>query len=76
VEFEPTFANTPMNENWSWNAQAVNISCLAEAIPNATITWYKMGNPEVIIDTNYPHVQQVGYESKSTLMVCYLHFVL
>lgn len=39
VEFKPSFASTPMQEAWSWHNNRVNISCLAESIPNATITW-------------------------------------
>ncbi|XP_073946294.1 neural cell adhesion molecule fasciclin 2 isoform X3 [Choristoneura fumiferana] len=40
VEFKPVFnpeSNIPLT--WSWNAQPVNISCVAESIPNATIKW-------------------------------------
>ncbi|KAJ4436724.1 hypothetical protein ANN_16856 [Periplaneta americana] len=40
VEFKPSFANTPMREAWSWQNNPVNLTCLAESIPNATITWF------------------------------------
>jgi neurocan core protein len=39
VEFKPSFAITPMHEAWSWHNNPVNVTCLAESIPNATITW-------------------------------------
>lgn len=39
VEFQPSFANTPMQEAWSWLNNPINITCLAEAIPNASISW-------------------------------------
>ncbi|KAL4715775.1 hypothetical protein ACJJTC_006354 [Scirpophaga incertulas] len=39
VQFKPTFENMPKVPIWSWNGQPVNISCIAESIPNATIKW-------------------------------------
>jgi len=39
VEFKPSFENTPMQEAWSWHNNPINITCLAEAIPNASISW-------------------------------------
>ncbi|KAM3957807.1 neural cell adhesion molecule fasciclin 2 [Aphomia sociella] len=39
VQFKPTFQNMATVPIWSWNAQPVNISCIAESIPNATIKW-------------------------------------
>ncbi|BET00679.1 Fibronectin type III domain [Nesidiocoris tenuis] len=39
VEFPPSFAHTPMNISWSWDRRPVNLTCIAESIPNATITW-------------------------------------
>lgn len=39
VEFKPSFANTPMQEAWSWQNKPINITCLAESIPNASISW-------------------------------------
>jgi neurocan core protein len=32
-----------MREAWSWQNNPVNITCLAESIPNASITWYLNG---------------------------------
>ncbi|CAG9788370.1 unnamed protein product [Diatraea saccharalis] len=39
VQFKPSFAHMPKAPIWSWNGQPVNISCIAESIPNATIKW-------------------------------------
>ncbi|GBP98290.1 Fasciclin-2 [Eumeta japonica] len=39
VYFKPSFDHMPKAPIWSWNAMPVNISCLAESIPNATIKW-------------------------------------
>ncbi|RVE45195.1 hypothetical protein evm_010167 [Chilo suppressalis] len=39
VQFRPSFAHMPKAPTWSWNGQPVNISCIAESIPNATIKW-------------------------------------
>ncbi|KAF6212589.1 hypothetical protein GE061_013115 [Apolygus lucorum] len=40
VEFPPSFAHTPMNISWSWDYRPVNLTCIADSIPNATITWF------------------------------------
>lgn len=45
IEFPPSFASTPVDV-WSWGQNPVNISCLAESIPNATITW-KLNEREI-----------------------------
>lgn len=40
VEFPPSFESMQnLTEVWTWNAQPVNITCIAESIPNATIDW-------------------------------------
>lgn len=39
VQFPPSFEHMPDVPIWSWNAQPVNLSCIAESIPNATIKW-------------------------------------
>ncbi|VVD03759.1 unnamed protein product [Leptidea sinapis] len=39
VQFRPTFEHMTDMPIWSWNAQPINISCIAESIPNATIKW-------------------------------------
>ncbi|XP_075233733.1 neural cell adhesion molecule fasciclin 2 isoform X2 [Lycorma delicatula] len=66
VEFAPTFANTPMKEAWSWDKRPVNITCLAESIPNATITWRLN---ERIIDSTNPYFRIFGIGPQSSLLV-------
>ncbi|XP_028027487.1 fasciclin-2-like isoform X1 [Bombyx mandarina] len=39
VQFRPTFERMPTVPIWSWNGQTVNLTCVAESIPNATIKW-------------------------------------
>lgn len=39
VQFPPSFDHMPDVPIWSWNGQPVNLSCIAESIPNATIKW-------------------------------------
>lgn len=47
VEFPPTFEKTKdLPPVWTWNNKPGNLSCLPEAIPNATIQW-KYGNFEI-----------------------------
>jgi neurocan core protein len=72
VEFKPSFANTPMREAWSWQNNPVNITCLAESIPNATITWHR-GDIELngrYIDNN---IRKFGEGPLSTLQVSQMY---
>ena len=69
VEFPPSFVSTPMKEAWSWDARPVNLTCLAEAIPNATITWIFMSNPEYLISESPPDFVIYGTQAVSTLQV-------
>lgn len=39
VEFPPTFRNMPNVTVYSWEKRPVNLTCIAESIPNATIYW-------------------------------------
>ncbi|GFT44023.1 fasciclin-2 [Nephila pilipes] len=39
VEFSPVMSSTPDTSVKTWNGNPVNLTCIAEAIPNATITW-------------------------------------
>lgn len=45
VEFPPSFRNMPNTTVWSWEQRPVNLTCIAESIPNATITWWRGGVP-------------------------------
>ncbi|CAG7729553.1 unnamed protein product [Allacma fusca] len=69
VEFPPSFANTPMKESWSWDGRPANMTCFAEAIPNATISWIFMSNPETLIQESLPDYQIYGTQSASSLQV-------
>lgn len=65
VEFEPTFLNTPMKEAWSWSRLPVNLTCMAESIPNATITWQR-NNRDIEFNPTY---KKFGQGPISTLQV-------
>lgn len=68
VEFKPSFTNTPMQEAWSWQNNPVNITCLAESIPNASISW-RLNDIELnerYIDIN---LKKFGEGPQSTLQV-------
>lgn len=65
VEYPPTFANTPMKEAWSWSGNPTNLTCLAEAIPNATISW-KLNGKDIDKDPAFRKIDIVG---QSTLIV-------
>lgn len=65
VEYPPTFVNTPMKEAWSWSRNPVNLTCLAEAIPNATISW-KLNERDIERDPNF---KKFGNGPQSTLLV-------
>ena len=54
-----------MKEAYSWDARPVNLTCLAESIPNATITWLR-NDYEVERD---PYVTKFGSGPSSTLLV-------
>jgi len=57
-----------MQEAWSWHNNPVNITCLAESIPNATITW-RLNNDE--INEKYPdiNIRKFGEGPVSSLQV-------
>ncbi|XP_011552583.2 fasciclin-2 isoform X3 [Plutella xylostella] len=56
VQFKPSFDHMPNVPIWSWNGQPVNISCVAESIPNATIKW-KFHELDLV---ESPHVRIYG----------------
>ncbi|XP_034230309.1 fasciclin-2 isoform X2 [Thrips palmi] len=64
IQFPPSFASTPVDV-WSWGQNPVNISCLAESIPNATITW-KLNDREVERD---PNVQKLSSGPQSIIKI-------
>ncbi|XP_063976388.1 fasciclin-2 isoform X2 [Diachasmimorpha longicaudata] len=39
VEFPPSFESMDNQTMWSWEQRPINLTCIAESIPNATIRW-------------------------------------
>ncbi|KAF3424157.1 hypothetical protein E2986_06106 [Frieseomelitta varia] len=66
VEFPPSFASMPNTSVWSWEQKPVNISCIAESIPNATIRWTVHGDQRIDNDNM---IKQLGNGPLSTLMI-------
>lgn len=66
VEFPPSFASMNNKTVWSWEQRPVNISCIAESIPNATIRWTIYGDEKIDKD---PAIKQLGAGPISTLMI-------
>lgn len=54
-----------MNETYSWEQRAVNLTCLAESIPNATINW-RLNDIDIERDQ---FVSKFGNGPVSTLLV-------
>jgi neural cell adhesion molecule len=71
AEFPPSFANAPMKESWSWDRHPVNITCLAESIPNATITW-RLNDRELELIRD-PNIEQIGNGPESVLRVSIIY---
>ncbi|XP_044749607.1 fasciclin-2 isoform X2 [Coccinella septempunctata] len=66
VEFPPTFERTKnFPPTWTWGNRPGNISCIPEAIPNATIKWMH-GGIEIRESPNY---KIVGTSPRSNLIV-------
>ncbi|XP_078038377.1 neural cell adhesion molecule fasciclin 2 isoform X2 [Augochlora pura] len=66
VEFPPSFASMQNKTVWSWEQRQVNISCIAESIPNATIRWTVNGDEKI---DNDAMIKQLGAGPISTLMI-------
>lgn len=65
VEFPPVYASNMVKEMWTWNRKPVNLSCISESLPNASITWL-LNNRLVEDDIN---VQKFGKGPYSNLLV-------
>lgn len=52
VEFPPTFRNMQNKTFLSWEQRPVNLTCIAESIPNATIRWTWHGDLKVENDVS------------------------
>lgn len=66
VEFPPTFTSMTNWTVYSWDQRPVNLSCIAESIPNATIRWTLNG--EIPVE-NYINVIKYGNGPVSTITV-------
>lgn len=65
VEFPPVYASNMVKEVWTWNQMPVNLSCVSESLPNASITWM-LSNRVVEDDIN---VRKYGKGPYSNLQV-------
>lgn len=65
VEFPPVYAANMVKEVWTWNRTPVNLSCVSESLPNASISWL-LNNRLVEDDMN---VQKFGKGPYSNLQV-------
>lgn len=65
VQFRPDMSRTQVTSVKTWSDNPANLSCIAEAIPNATITWKFQGEPIELDD----RVKVFGGESYSSLLV-------
>lgn len=66
VEFPPSFRNMPNVTIWSWEQRPVNLTCIAESIPNATIRWTMYGDQRV---EDHVQIQVIGNGPISTLQI-------
>lgn len=66
IEFAPIMSATPVTQAKTWNDNPVNLTCIAEAIPNATIIWWHKGQE---IKEGNPLYVQYGKSSYSNLLV-------
>ncbi|XP_044731332.1 fasciclin-2 isoform X2 [Chrysoperla carnea] len=66
VEFIPTFPyNLTQPPVWTWDNRPGNLSCFAQAIPNATIEWFLNERPVL----NGPNLKIIGGGPQSNLIV-------
>lgn len=65
AEFPPSFASTTRSTWWSWDQKPVNLTCIAESIPNATIRWQLSGYD---VD-NDPQIRTIGKGPISTITI-------
>ncbi|XP_018331248.1 fasciclin-2 isoform X2 [Agrilus planipennis] len=67
VQFAPTFEKTRnLTSVWTWGERLANLSCIPEAIPNATIEWRRQG---VTLEGNSTNMWVIGNGPKSFLIV-------
>ncbi|XP_024937315.1 fasciclin-2 isoform X3 [Cephus cinctus] len=66
VEFPPSFTSMSNQTVYSWEQKPVNLTCIAESIPNATIRWTMHGDEPI---RNYPQIRQIGTGPISVLNI-------
>ena len=71
VEFPPSFEDQLYDKEWSWDQRPIQLTCIARAIPNATVTWWFAGQElgRQNVDKNYEikgHGSKHGSVGKST----------
>ncbi|XP_012229670.1 fasciclin-2 isoform X3 [Linepithema humile] len=70
VEFPPSFRSMPNVTVYSWNQRPVNLTCIAESIPNATIEWQFGHNPiDRLEEYTGGYIKQIGNGPYSVLRV-------
>ena len=65
VKYKPDLSETVRNVK-SWNGHTVNLTCLANSIPNASVTWLRP-NGDIIM--NDRHYQVFKYPGRADLQV-------
>lgn len=66
VQFPPSFESMSNRTIYSWDNKPVNLTCIAESIPNATIFWTFFGDRRV---DNDPQIQIFGNGPISSLYI-------
>jgi neurocan core protein len=61
-----------MQEAWSWHNNPINITCLAEAIPNASISW-RINDIEINEKYNDVNLRKFGEGPLSSLQVSQIY---
>jgi neurocan core protein len=54
-----------MREAWSWDNHLVNLTCRAESIPNATVSWFLNGRN---LENDY-NIRMNAFNGESTITV-------
>lgn len=61
-----------MREAWSWDNHLVNLTCRAESIPNATISWFLNGRN---LENDY-NILTNAFNGESTITVLYFDLII
>ena len=71
VEFPPTFEDQLYDKEWSWDQRPIELTCIATAIPNATVSWWYAGAElgKTNLDKNYLVKGQGSVHKSKTLTI-------